>query len=161
MNYSQAVTDDNNYEAGSGSGGMDDVVLGGGINYANPPLPNGLTEMSVSKGVMHNYLSATEAQFKAFFAPGQYSFAPESFLQGDGVQVYWTDRNGEDWYTRDGRTDQSGSIFKIISVEDSPDALGRYYVKVKMQFNCKLYNVNTGAMKQLTNGELVAYFGKI
>jgi hypothetical protein len=117
--------------------------------------------MGVSKGLMHHYTSATQAQFKAFFAPGDYPYAPGSFSLGDGVAVTWTDTNGEYWDTRDGRVDQNGSTFKIISVEDAPDVTGTFYVKVKMQFTCKLYNVNTGAMKQLTNGEIVVYFGMI
>lgn len=159
--YTQYVTDNNGYEAGSGMGGVDDVAFGAGINYANPPAPAGSTEMGIDKGLMHQYVSASNAQFKAFFAPGDYSYAPSSFSLGDGVRVSWTDPAGEHWDTRDGTVDQAGSTFKIISITDAPDALGRYYIKVKMQFSCKLYNVATGAMKQLTNGEMVGYFGKL
>jgi hypothetical protein len=159
--YTQSVTASNGYEAGSGMGGVTDVVFGGGINYANPPLPAGLTEMGVDKGVMHNYTSATPAQFKAFFAPGDYPYAPASYNNGDGVGISWTDPTGEHWNTRDGPVDQVGSTFKIISTEDAYDALGNYYIKVKMQFNCKLYNENTGAMKPATNGEIVVYFGML
>lgn len=161
VNYFQNVTASNNYEAGSGMGGTDDVVFGGGINYANPPLPAGLTQMSVDKGLMHNYLSATESQFKAFFTPGIYPYAPSSYSLGDGISIAWTDPLGGDWDTRDGRVDQAGSNFKIISTEDSYDAIGRYYILVKMQFNCKLYNRTTGAVTVLTNGEMVAYFGML
>jgi hypothetical protein len=161
VSYSQDVTDTNGYEAGSGMGGVDEVAFGGGINYGNPPVPAGKTEMGVSKGLMRNDLSATTAQFKAFFAPGTYSYAPASFSQGDGVSIAWTDPTGEYWDTRDGTVDQAGSTFKIISTEDYPDALGRTYIKVKMQFNCKLYNVNTGAVKTVTNGEIVVAFGKL
>lgn len=161
VNYEQGVTDVNGYEAGSGMGGVDEVAFGGGINWANPPVPAGKTEMGVSKGLMRNYLAATEAQFKAFFAPGNYSYAPSSFSQGDGVSITWTDPAGEYWDTRDGRVDQAGSTFKIISTEDARDAIGNYYVKVKMQFNCKLYNINTGAVKTVTNGEIVVLFGML
>ncbi len=161
VNYFQSVTATNNYEAGSGMGGTDDVVFGGGINYANPPLPAGLTQMSVDKGLMHNYLSATKSQFKAFFAPGIYPYAPASYSLGDGISIVWNDPLGGDWDTRDGTVDQAGSNFKIISTEDSYDAIGRYYIKVKMQFNCKLYNRSTGAVTVLTNGEMVAYFGML
>jgi hypothetical protein len=117
--------------------------------------------MGAEKGTMKNYLSATEAQFWAFFAPGDYPFAPESFSNGDGIQIGWLSPDGEDWVTRNGPTDQVGSTLKIVSTEDARDITGRLYLKVKMQFNCKFYNVNTGAVKTCTNGELVAYFGML
>jgi hypothetical protein len=160
-NYYQAVTSTNGYEAGSGMGGVDEVSFGGGLYYANTPVPAGLTGMGAEKGLMRNYLTATEAQFRAFFAPGDYTFAPESFSNGDGIQIGWGDPNGEEWTTRNGPVDQVGSNVKIVSVEDARDVTGRLYVKVKMQFNCKLYNINTGAVKTCTNGELVAYFGML
>jgi hypothetical protein len=161
VNYSQDVTDDNGFEAGSGMSGQDDVEFGGGINFMNPPLPAGKTEMGVAKGVMHNYQAATKAQFYAFFAPGNYPYAPASFSQGNGVVVVWTDPAGVYWSTQYGTADQTGSAFKIISTEDAKDALGRVYIKVKMQFNCKLYNETTGVMKELKNGEMVAVFGQL
>ena len=160
VNYFEEVTLTNDYEAGSGNGGLDEVVVGASISYANPPLPKGKTEMYISKGIMRGFLSATNDQFKAFFTPGDYPFASEDFRAKEGVAIYWTDPNGETWSTRDGRVDQSGSTFKIISTVESPDALGRYYLTVKMQFNCKLYNENTGAMKELKNGEMSGSFGK-
>ena len=160
-NYTQGVTSSNGYEAGSGMGGVDDVVFGGGINYENPPVPAGFTEFGIDKGLMHNYVSATQAQFKAFFAPGDYTYAPSSYSNGNGVRVYWTDPSGGDWDTRDGPADQTGSTFKIISVVDFIDLAGNYYLKVKVQFSCKLYNVTTGATKQLTNGEAVVVFGML
>lgn len=163
VNYTQSVTATNGYEAGSGMDGTDDVSFGGGINYSNPPVPTGNTEMGVGKGLMHHYLAASNGDFKAFFAPGDYLYAPSatSFTPGDGIVINWTDPAGEYWNTRNGSVDQSGSTFKIISTTDAYDALGNYYIKVKMQFNCKLYNVTTGTMKQLTNGEIVALFGKM
>lgn len=57
-------------------------------------------------------------------------------------------------------TDQTGSTFTIISTADAK-AFNGLYLKTKMQFKCKLYNVNTGAMKEVTNGEMVGTFGKI
>ena len=159
VNYFQEVTDTNGYEPGSGNGGLDDVSIGAGITYANPPLPAGRTQFFIEKGLMHNYLASTEAEFLAFFAPGTYPFAPESYADGDGIHLGWTDPSGVDWYTRDGRVDQVGSTFRIISAVASPDALGRYYITVKMQFSCKLYN-EAGDMKLLTNGEMVGSFGK-
>lgn len=164
VDYMQEVTNTNDYEAGSGMGGTDDVSFSAGIYYASTPIPAGSTGMGVEKGLMHNYLSATDAQFKAFFNPGTYPYAPPgpgTFTNGDGFVLGWTDPSGNEWYTQAGTGDQTGSTFKIISVEDSYDVIGNYYIKVKMQFSCKLYNVNTGDMKQLTNGEMVALFGKL
>jgi hypothetical protein len=161
VNYYQGVTATNGFEAGSGMGGVDEVSFGGGLFYANPPMPAGLTAMGAEKGLMRNYLSATEAQFRAFFAAGDYAYAPESYSNGDGFQIFWTDPTGEDWWTRNGPTDQVGSTVKIISATDARDVTGKLYLKVKLQFNCKLYNANTGAVKTLTNGELVAYFGML
>lgn len=161
VNYAQSVTDFNGYEPGSGGGGLDDVSFGAGINYANPPLPKGLTEMGVTKGIMHNYFSASDADFKAFFTPAAYPYDPGTIQNANGVLIGWTDPKGESWDTQAGTGDQTGSTFKIISVTDDYDAFGRYYIKVKMQFNCKLYNVTTGVIKPLVNGEMVASFGKI
>lgn len=159
VSYTQGESND--FEAGSGMGGTDEVVFGGGINYINPPLPAGLTEFGIDKGMMRSYLSATQALFKAYFAPGDYPYAPVSYSQGDGVRIYWTDKKGENWDTRDGTVDQTGSTFKIISTEGLVDLTGTYYVKVKSQFSCKLYNATTGAMVQLTNGEAVLAFGML
>lgn len=161
VNYVQDVTLSNGFEAGSGMGGLDDVVFGGGINWANPPTPAGKTEFAIDKGIMHNYQTATEAQFKAFFPVGNVSYAPASFSNGDGVKVYWSDPAGEHWETRDGPVDQTGSTFTIISAQGFVDLTGGYYIKVKVQFSCKLYNVTTGAMKSLTNGEAVVAFGML
>lgn len=160
INYRQDVTETNGFEPGAGSGGVDDVSFGAGVTYSNPPLPKGLTEMGVSKGMFHNNISASNADFKAFFKPGNYTYHYNTLQHPDGVIVSWTDTNGDNWDTESGTGDQTGSAFKIISVVDDYDAIGRYYVKVKMQFNCKLYNETTGVMKPLLNGELVASFGR-
>lgn len=160
ISYSQIVTDNNGYEVGSSMSGLDIVSFGASINYSNPPAPRGLTEMGIGKGMMHNYLSATKSQFYAFFAPGTYPYSKIG-LNEDGVDIYWLDPSGVEWSTQNGvLDDQVGSSFTIISTEDAQDALGRTYIKVKMQFNCKLYNAS-GAMKELKNGEMVGAFGML
>ena len=161
VDYSLAVTDNNGFEAGSGLGGTDDVVFGAGINYINPPLPKGRTEIGASFGVMHHYVNATDANVKSFFKPGSYPYVPDNQSATVGASIGWTDPDGNDWDTQAGTKEQTGSSFKILSVTDSYDLLGTYYFKVKIQFNCKLYNVTTGAVKQVTNGEMVVLFGKI
>jgi hypothetical protein len=149
----------NGYEAGSGMGGTDDVVFGAGLYYINGTLPAGKTEFGIDRGMMHHYQTATQAQFKAFFPVGNLPYSSNSWA-ADGVIVYWTGPNGEEWNTRNGPVDQTGSTFKILSVQDFVDLKGDYYVKVKVEFSCKLYN-GAGASKQLTNGEAVMVFGMI
>lgn len=160
VNYTQSVTATNDYEPGRGLSGVDDVAFGGGINYANPPLPAGKTEFGIDRGFMHQYTAATQAQFKAFFTPGDYAYSALSNDQADnGIRIYWTDTKGEVWDSRD-KTDQTSATFKILSVQDFTDIAGDYNVKVKVQFSCKLYN-SSGASKTLTNGEAVVVFGML
>lgn len=165
VDYYQAVTATNGYEAGSGLGGTDDVSIGAGINYASGATPKGLTSFGVEKGLMHGYLASTNAQFKAFFAVATYPYAPPGitdYQNGDGIIITWTDKDGNNWSSHTATTAQpAGSNFKILSVEDAPDITGTYYVKVKMQFSCVMYKENTTMSMQLTNGEMVGYFGKI
>jgi hypothetical protein len=158
-NYLQDATATNGYQPVSGNiPNNNDVVLGGGISSIAQPLPAGKTEFVISKGLMRNYQGATPAQFKAFFPVGSVSFAPADPFAGDGVTIYWTDPNGDRWTTRNGSLDQFGSLFKIISVTDFV-AGNDDYVKVKVEFKCKLYHPN-GTVKQVTNGEAVVAFVK-
>lgn len=168
-NYSVNITSTTtDYEPGSSLSGSDDVYFGGGINWANPPIPAGKTEFDIEKGIMHGYLSATKAQFKAFFAPGTYPFTADIHTI-NGVTIGWTDPSGNPgasgndnfWSTDLGTKDQTGSTFKIISATEYTDIAGDYYMIVKAQFNCNLYNAKTGAKKVLTNGEAVVAFGMI
>jgi hypothetical protein len=166
VNYIETVTATNNFEAGSGISGSDDVWFSAGIYSRANPVPAGVTGMDIEKAVMHGYDVASDAQFKAFFPVGTHPYAPPGmakFLNGDGVIVGWTDKNGEDWTSHHETLAQpSSSSFKIISVVDERDLLGTLYIKVKMEFNCTLYKVSDPTKTlQLTNGEMVGYFGKI
>lgn len=165
VNYSQAVTATNDFEAGSGLNGVNDVSFVAGIDYGGTGQPPaGSTSMGVEKGLMHGYLSATNAAFKAFFPIGDVPYAKPgvgSFSNGDGVILGWSDPSGNSWDTQSGTGDQTGSTFKIVSITEKTDITGTYYLVVKMQFSCKLYNHTTGIMKQLTNGEMVSIFAKI
>jgi hypothetical protein len=160
--YGQEVTDTNGYVADEGVDGTTDVTFGGGISYTGTTLPSGGTEFGITKGIMHNFTSITQDQFKAFFSPGDYSYAPidgSTGTFGDGISLYWVEPDGTDmWITGDGTTMQSGSSFKIISAADATDAQGNYYLKVKVQFTCNFYSINTGATKTVTNGEAVVKF---
>lgn len=160
--YEQHATEDNHYIPGSGLDGVDDVNFSAGINYSDisggvPPA--GTTGFGVKIGMMHNYMSASDKAFTDFFALGNYSYVKD-FNTAKGVSIYWLDPQGEEWSTQAGTADQTGSTFTIISTADAK-AFNGLYLKTKMQFKCKLYNVNTGAMKEVTNGEMVGTFGKI
>ncbi|MGN6803698.1 MAG: hypothetical protein ACTHJN_17490 [Ginsengibacter sp.] len=162
--YAQTATDANGYEAGSAMGGVDDVTLSAVISPKDYQYEHGKTYMDVTKGILHNYLSITDQQFFQFFTPGTYNFTSgpsyDPYKNGDGFTVTWFDENGEEWDTFSGTGDQTESTMKIISEQDEQSQLN-YTIRVKVQFNCKLYNYNTGEMKQLTNGELVGVFSEI
>ncbi|MGB4771932.1 MAG: hypothetical protein WBP58_10755 [Chitinophagaceae bacterium] len=118
--------------------------------------PNG-TGMFVSKGILIDYLTSTDQEFRNFFAPGIYNYAPTF---SEGVTIAWADKAGKIWVTDNAPEDQTGSSFRIISSEDSPgDIRGRLYVKTKIQFNCKLYD-EAGNVKQ-ASGTYVGLFGKV
>ena len=159
VHYRQA--ENNDFEAGAGRNGHDDVAFYGGIFHISGVPPSGLTSFLIEKGLFHNYFASTYADFKAFFAPGNYPYVPAGgYNNGDGVIIGWQDPAGGNWSTLSGTADQTGSTFKIVSVEDAPDAIGREYIKVKIEFNCKFYNENSGAMKLVKNGVAVLSFGK-
>ena len=77
-----------------------------------------------------------------------------------GVILIWNDANNQSWGTLKGFEDQAGSFFIITGVEDGHDNKGHYFVKVRSRFNCKLYNMRTNEMKELTDGEAVSFFIK-
>jgi hypothetical protein len=164
-NYSQDVTSTNNYIADAGVAGTPDAMFAGGISYNTSTLPAGATEFGITKGTLHNY-TETQAEFKQFFSPGNYPYATINStgtgLTNDGIALTWIEPGGNDsWSTLDGSL-QSGSTFKIVSATEVTDASG-YYLKVKVQFTCKLYSINgisNGQLisKAVTNGEAVVKF---
>jgi len=165
-NYMQDVTSTNGFgpSAGVDPPSSNDVTFGGGISYNGSTLPAGGTEFGVVKGIMHNFSTATQAQIKAFLAPGSYSYSPAvisapNIPTGDGISLYWIEPGqGDMWVTRNGPADQVGSTFTIVSNTDAMDSQGTPYMKVKVQFSCKFYSVTNGASKTVTNGEAVVAF---
>jgi hypothetical protein len=158
--YSQSVTMTNDYEAGSGLGGGDDVTISASINYGYDNPPAGSTSFGITIGTMHNYMYSTKEQFRTFFKTGARNYTKD-FNVADGVSIGWSDPNGVEWGTSYGTGDQTGSTFTIISNEDVIDLTNTFYLKTKVQFKCKLYNKNTGEVKTVTNGEMVGSFGQI
>lgn len=138
--------------ADSGSVG---VGIGPDI-YPNPP---GTGSLSIQK----NYLGTanpevTDADFKTFFQPGAYRIAIKACDPlTDGLSFAWNDSDNNIWTTYYGNN-QEGSYCKIVGITDGYNSKGKYFVKVKMRFRCKLYSYPLGQMKELTDGEVVAYF---
>ena len=125
--------------------------------YPNPP---GSGTVSLQKQFIYPFSTSTDAHFKAFFKPGAYPFVPSKCLNlgYSGIILSWVDSDGNEWDTIREFGDQSGSSFKIVGIEDGYDSQGRYFVKVKSRFNCKLYLRPGGQMQELTNGEMVSFF---
>lgn len=160
VNYVQEATVTNGYDwfVGNAPKGTD-LVVAGSISTTVTPLPAGKTELYIAKGLLHNYTTVTQSQLKTFFPVGSVSFAPADPFSGDGITILWTDPSGVRWSTGNGTMQQLGSSFKIISTEDYVDSNGDSYLKVKVQFNCKLYKPNSLVVNQVTNGEAVLLFG--
>ena len=150
--YNVSATNDGKIIAGSGVAGTDDVAIFGTIDNTTDG-----SEFAISKGIMHNFLSAVQTDMKNFFSAGTYNFSVDA---QNGVEISWTDATGKNWSTSNGSGDETGSTFKIVSVVDDPDVLGKYYVKVKSQFNCTLYD-DSGNSMPLTAGEMVGDFGPL
>jgi hypothetical protein len=92
--------------------------------------------------------------FKAAIHTGTYNFHGTT----DPVEVHFVDPNGEIWSSSDGTGDQTGSVFTITDVVRVGMVLGNLQLKYKATFNCKLYNMMTGASMTLTDG---VYVGKV
>lgn len=160
VSYSQKITTANGYIAGSSIGGTDIVNFTADIS---PDDENATTpSMSLTKGLMNNYLSSTNQQFDAFFSPGNYTYttSPDYVANsGNGFSVDFKDNSGQFWSTEAGSGDQTNSKIKIVSVDEA-ESIINYYVSVKILFSCNLYNVFTGEKKVLKNGEFYGVFGK-
>ena len=115
---------------------------------------DGVSFIDIDRGTL-KYVGSfpDEDQFKSFFAPGNYPFAPDG---GNGMWLRWYDDNGDMWTTYYGSGDQSGSSIKIDEIAEETGIQG-YAIKVKLSFNCKVYDEN-GNSKTLTNGIYVGKF---
>lgn len=159
--YSEKVTETNGYIAGSSLGGMDIVNFSADIGPDDETVQK--PSMSITKGLMYNYLSATNPDFINFFKPGSYTYttSPDyNPILGNGFEVGFADENGDYWSTDAGAKDQTNSKIKIISVDETESFIN-FYIGVKIQFSCTLYNLFTGEKKELKDGEFYGLFGKI
>jgi hypothetical protein len=144
------------------TGGGDTASFSSFVSPGIFPNPPGTGTLSLQKGFMYHFFTSTEADFKKFFQPGAYSFSTNKCNNNipPGVIVVWSDANNQSWGTLRGFEDQAGSFFMITSIEDGHDTQGHYFVKVRSRFNCKLYNMRTNEMKELTDGDAVSFFIK-
>lgn len=156
--YKETVTTTNGNEAGYGISGTDDVILSSHVlPIAFPPMPAGKTGMEVSKGILYNYPTRNNTEFKTFFNLGNYSYMNPPSVS-DGAIITWYDQNGTEWRTDNPPADQSGSRFAIVLVEEA--ALTPVYtVAITFTFDCKLYDSN-GNVKTLNGGRYKGVFGK-
>jgi hypothetical protein len=154
--YKEIATGTNGYEAGSSIGGFEDVIFSSNISPATQPIPANQTEFTISKGVLHNYSTATNETFKSFFAPGTYPLVTSG---SDGITLSWTDGSGTLWTTDNPPGTQTGSLFTIISTEELP-VVTDYYIKVTATFNCTLYDLNGNSIT-VSDGTYVGVFGKL
>jgi hypothetical protein len=132
-------------------------------SFIYPPWPNppGTGSLSIQKQFF-NAATGTEADFKAFFKPGAYPIVYRDCVEKDfsaGIWIGWVDDDLVGWYVKLGE-DQEGSYFKILGAEDGHRMDGKYYVKVKAKFTCKVYKETDSEMKQLKDVEVISYFIK-
>jgi hypothetical protein len=161
-NISYHIINDNNdpsRQVGMWGASEDSGSVGCGIGPVTYPNPPGTGTISIAK----NYIGTTnpaltDADFKAFFQPNAYRFGLNTCDKvTDGFFIAWNDSDSRIWSTYYGKG-QEGSYFKVVGLTDGYNSNGKYYVKLKMRFKCKLYSYPLGQMKELTNGEMVAYF---
>jgi hypothetical protein len=159
-NYSQTVTSSNGYQMAYTNNSLgDSYTFETSIMPASQPFPANFTVFNLSKGVFTNFSASTQATFKAYFAPGNYSYAQKSTVtlqDGDGVVIQWGNNLTDIWSTDNAPGTQTGSSFTITNVQDGP-ALNGYNVDVTGTFNCTLYN-STGVAKTVTGGQFKISF---
>lgn len=126
------------------------AVYGGGVK------PNGTVNNSFefNKGTLTwpgqtGYPS--DIVFSTFFPKG--TSGTFSVDAANGWEFKYTDGNGTLWSTSLGSGNQSGSNIKITDKAET-DVFGDYYVNLKLEFNCTIYDGN-GNSKVVTNGESV------
>jgi len=162
MEYNVRWNDNNPAKAGGAWGRtFDSISVAGGVGPGVYPLPPGSGALSIQKNYIGTDINnISESDFKHFFMPGTSPIAIKTCdRMTKGIIVFWTDANDQFWSTVYG-DDQKGSYFKIVSETDGHDSIGRYFVKVKLRFKCKVYSYPTKQVKEINDGEMVAYLLK-
>ena len=118
--------------------------------------------LTIFRGVMPNHRNSTEADFKRFFKPGAYPLllSPcQDTYKTNGVGLVYFDRvANENWLSVYADSDQSGSSFKIVGVEDGYSR-GIYFVSIKAKIDCEMRHAGPGGVKRFT-GELVCHYSR-
>jgi hypothetical protein len=118
-------------------------------SLSNPITSEMYIEVGKGEIVMQGW-GPSDATFKAFFNPGSYSYST-TWLNG----VYIMMEIGGVEYSTLNPGSQAGSTFTITDRLEFTGGL--YSVKVKITFNCKLYNAS-GGVKTVTEGTYIGYF---
>ena len=115
--------------------------------------PQNYTVIDVLKGIQTYSGSLSDDDFADYFAPGNYTYAD---LSEEGVAIAIGLPNGTYYDSKYGP--QSGSSFEIVSIKKEYSGFD-LYVKVHVEFNCKVYNTNDPSdVKTITNGVYVNHF---
>ena len=155
ISYQQGCGNESQYMASSYIRGSVNAEYVGFVGPDSLSTQPDATYFAFGKGLMPNFLSASNEDFLHFYAPGKltYVVGPDAniFQNGNGVWLSWIDRDGQGWYSWKG--DQKESSFEILSREEMRDDQNRLFVKVKARFNCKLYKQGISENMQQANGE--------
>lgn len=122
-----------------------------------------LINFNVDLGVFR-YLGGqpTNAQFLGFMPVGPVVYGNTEVVN-DRVKLSWWDENGVEWSTQCGTALQpAGSSFVITEVVDVPVPFNFTQRKMRVTFNCRLYNCLSGSsFKTVTNGTGIFHFDNI
>lgn len=122
--------------------------------YSNIFSDNTVGGVSIYKGEMSfQGTSPDDADFVAYFAPGNYMYSTSGT---DGIEILYVDATGQVWSSANGT--QSGAAFNITSTQQF-SIFGDTYVDVKGTFSCKLYNETGTLSKTVTNGSFYLSYG--
>jgi hypothetical protein len=143
------VTDGTHYFGGSGSSGNTNWTYDSGIDDGDTK-----SYFNITKGTISTIGgSPDDSIFKAFFP---IAAIPYSVNAANGVEVAIWDSNNVMWSTSLAPGTQTGSTFNIVQKKEENQ--GYLYIKTYVTFSCKVYNA-AGAVKTITNGKYVGYFG--
>ena len=117
--------------------------------------------LSKSDSTRESGSNASNDLFKNMFVTGSYPYTT-SYMEYNkrlGVSLTFKDSQNKIWTSENfnGKTFQSGSVF-TISKSISYTKSSFQNIKIKSNFNCKVYNNNDSL--QLTNGEVIISFFK-
>lgn len=171
----QMTIDGTNYSYTEGS--VYGIAFGGGGGIAIPPdssektysmsiypLANDMIiNFEVELGLLR-YLGGqpNDATFLGFMPVGPVAYGATTVLK-DKVKLSWWDADGIEWSTQCGGSGQpADSEFEITQVVDVPVPFNYTQRKMRVTFNCRLFNCSFGtAYKTVTNGTGVFHFDNL